>query len=80
MNTVATPCMIAVPSILMVAPRGTEKPATLLFTPSRFSTVLSVTGKVAPDDDVEKAKAQTRRIFCRNIAGDSGVSVRKTRP
>ena len=67
--------MMAVPSMLMVAPRGTEKPATLLLTPSRFSTVRKVMGSVAPEEAVENAKAQTRRIFCSRIAGLKPVSV-----
>ena len=33
-NTVAIPCMIAVPSILIVAPTGTTKEATFLLTPN----------------------------------------------
>ena len=37
-------------------------------------------GSVAPDEEVEKAKAQTRRIFARSTAGESGVSVRNTKP
>ena len=75
MNTVATPCMMAVPSMLMVAPSGTEKPATLLLTPRRFSTVRSVIGNVAPEDAVENAKAQTRRIFCNSVTGLRPVRV-----
>ena len=61
--------MMAVPSILIVAPSGTEKPATLLLTPNRFSMVRKVMGNVAPDDAVEKAKAQTLRIFCNRMTG-----------
>ncbi len=47
MNTVATPCMIAVPSMLIVAPSGTVNEAMELFTPSFCSTVFRVTGIVA---------------------------------
>ena len=61
--------------MLIVAPNGTEKPATLLLTPSRFSTVLRVIGSVAPEDAVEKAKAHTLRIFCNRMPGLSPVSI-----
>ena len=47
MNTVATPCMIAVPSMLMVAPKGMVNDATELPTPRRVSTAVSVMGMVA---------------------------------
>ena len=63
MKTVATPCIIAVPSILMVAPNGTEKEAMLLSTPNFFSTVRKVTGNVAPLDEVLNAKSIGSRIF-----------------
>ena len=47
MKPVATPCMIAVPSMLMVAPSGIVKDAMELSTPSLCSTVSRVTGSVA---------------------------------
>ena len=69
MNTVATPCMIAVPSMLMVAPSGTVNEATAFFTPMRCSTVSSVTGMVALLLAVEKAKTSAARILRKNISG-----------
>ena len=66
---------MAVPSILIVAPSGTENPATLLLTPRRFSTVRRVIGSVAPEDAVENAKAHTRRIFCNSTTGLRPVNV-----
>ena len=58
-KTVAIPCIIAVPSILIVAPTGTTKEETFLLTPKSFWTVLSVTGIVAALEDVENAKIAT---------------------
>ena len=55
MKTVATPCMIAVPSMLIVAPRGTVNDPIESSTPRRSSTVRSVTGRVAPLLAVPKA-------------------------
>src|SRR6056300_464404 len=69
---------MAVPSILMVAPSGTAKPATLLGTPKRVSTVRKVIGRVAPEDAVEKANAHTRRILARSNPGFSPVVVFKS--
>ena len=63
MKPVAMPCMIAVPSILMVAPKGMVKEETRLAAPSRSSTVRKVTGMVALLEAVEKAKAMTSRIL-----------------
>ena len=61
--------MMAVPSMLMVAPRGTAKEATLLDTPSLYSTVRKVTGKVAPLEEVENATSSGSRIFARKTLG-----------
>ena len=59
--------MMAVPSILMVAPRGTVNEATLLSTPRRFSTVRNVTGIVAPLEAVLKANANAERILLKKV-------------
>ena len=56
-KTVATPCIIAVPSILIVAPRGTVNDATDLFTPKFSSTVFKLIGIVAALLDVENANS-----------------------
>ena len=66
---VAKPCMIAVPSILIVAPTGTTKDETSFFTPKSSVTVFNVTGIVAADEDVEKANRATFLIFLKNISG-----------
>ncbi len=55
--------MIAVPSILIVAPNGTIKEAVEFSTPKRFSVALNVTGIVALELDVLKANICTARIF-----------------
>ena len=74
MNTVATPCIMAVPSMLMVAPIGTVNEATLFFTPILYSTVRRVTGMVAPELAVENANAAGSRIFFRKVSGLSEPS------
>ena len=68
-NIVASPCIIAVPSIFMVAPTGTTKEATSFFTPRSSDTVFKVTGIVAALDDVEKANKATFLIFLKKIIG-----------
>ena len=59
--------MIAVPSILMVAPKGTVNEEMLLLTPKRFSTVRNVTGMVAPLEAVLKANANAGRILLKKV-------------
>ena len=54
-NIVASPCIMAVPSILIVAPTGITKDETSFFTPRSSVTVFSVTGMVAALDEVENA-------------------------
>ena len=68
-KTVATPCIIAVPSILIVAPKGTVNDAIFLFTPILSTTVLSVTGIVAFEDDVENANNIKDLILLKNLKG-----------
>ena len=69
MNTVATPCMIAVPSMFMVVPKGIQKELTDLSTPSFSSTVFKVIGMVALLEDVLKAKMIASLIFEKKIKG-----------
>ena len=69
MNTVATPCMIAVPSIFMVVPKGIQKELTDLLTPSFSSTVFKVIGMVVLLEDVLKAKIIASLIFEKKIKG-----------
>ena len=64
-NIVANPCIIAVPSIFIVAPTGTTKDETSFFTPRSSVTVFKVTGMVAALDEVEKA--QIGKVFLLNI-------------
>jgi len=55
MNMAATHSYRAVPSMLMVAPSGSVKEDILLETPLLFSTALMVRGRVADEEEVEKA-------------------------
>jgi len=55
--------MIAVPSILMVAPSGSVKLDILFETPEFFSTAVIVRGNVAPEEEVEKAVSKGVDIF-----------------
>ena len=71
MNTVATPCMIAVPSIFMVVPKGMQKELTDLFTPSFSSTVFKVMGMVALLEDVLNANSKTSLSFLKKMNGFS---------
>ena len=68
-NTTATPCMIDVPSILMVAPRGMVKDEICFDTPTFLCSVSMDSGMVVLDVDVEKAKAITGKKFLIKIIG-----------
>ena len=59
--------MIAVPSMFMVVPKGTQKELTDFPTPSFSSTVLSVIGIVALLDEVLKANNIVSRIFVKKV-------------
>ena len=61
--------MIAVPSMLIVVPRGIQKELTDLFTPNFSSTVFKVTGIVALLDDVLKANKIASLIFVKKNKG-----------
>ena len=78
MKPVATPCMIAVPSMLMVAPRGTVNEPIELSTPRRRSTVSRVTGSVAPELAVLNANATGARILRRKTTGLRPASNRRS--
>ena len=69
--------MMAVPSMLMVEPKGTVKEATLDLTPNFLVAVSIVTGKVALLLDVLKAKSAASRIFTSNISGFKPLKVFK---
>ena len=60
----------AVPSILTVAPIGKVKDAILLDTPTFSSTTFMVTGKVAPEELVEKAISSGSRMLAKWIRGE----------
>jgi type IV secretory pathway VirB2 component (pilin) len=71
MKTVATPCMIAVPSMLTVAPSGIVKEATELWTPSFSSVVRRFTGRVALLLAVLKATLIGARNLRKKVSGDN---------
>jgi hypothetical protein len=64
-----TPCIMAVPSMLIVAPKGTVNAAIELLTPNRFSVTCRVTGMVALELAVLKANIWAGRIFLKNSTG-----------
>ena len=74
-NTTATPCMIAVPSILIVAPSGMVKDEIFLETPIFFASVSIDNGIVALDVAVENANAITGKKFLMNLNGFSPVNI-----
>ena len=59
--------MIAVPSMFIVVPKGTQKELTDFPTPSFSSTVFKVIGIVALLDDVLNANNIASRIFLKKI-------------
>lgn len=67
--------MIAVPSILMVAPSGTVKEEIFLDTPIFFANVSIDNGIVALDVAVEKANAITGKKFLIKIIGFKPVKI-----
>lgn len=69
MKSVATTCMIAVPSMLIVIPSGSTKDAIWWSTPSSFVVVSMLRGKVAALEDVENPKSITFTIFLINVIG-----------
>ena len=69
MKTVATTCMMAVPSMLMVMPSGRTKEAMLSSTPKSSVLALMFRGRVAALDEVEKPKTATLAIFLMKVMG-----------
>ena len=68
-NTTATPCMMEVPSMLMVAPSGMVNDEMRRSTPIFFSSVSMFNGMVAFDVAVENANIITDTNFFRNFTG-----------
>ena len=70
----ATPCMIEVPSILIVAPRGIVNEETSFETPisANFS---KFNGIVAFEVEDENAKNMTEMNFLKNVIGFSLVKI-----
>ena len=73
MKITATPCMIEVPSMLMVAPSGMVKEDILLDTPIFLNRVSMDSGIVALLVEVENAKVMTGKNFLINLNGFSLV-------
>ena len=76
MNTVATACVMAEPSILTVAPRGSVKELTRGSTPQRLMSS-SATGSVALLLAVENAMVMAReklRMKCRGLQRAANTS------
>ena len=69
MNTAATPCIIAVPSIFTVAPNGIVKELISSETPNFSVNVSIFTGIVALLLDVENATEITFKKFLKNLTG-----------
>lgn len=70
---VATTCINAVPSMLIVIPSGNMKDAISSDIPNSFSAVSIFIGRVAALEDVEKPNNATLAIFFAKIVGDSFV-------
>ena len=67
MKTVATPCIIAVPSILIVAPSGTVNEATFCLIAKFFFKHSNVIGIVALLLEVENANNKASLIPTKNF-------------
>ena len=74
-KTTATPCMIEVPSMLMVAPSGIVKDEIFLDTPIFLDSVSIDIGMVALDVAVENANAITGKNFLMNRIGFRPVKI-----
>ena len=68
-NRVAITCMMAVPSMLMVMPRGSTKEATSRSTPMSVILVSVFRGRVAALELVEKPNTTTLKIFFTKVMG-----------
>ena len=69
MKIAAITCIIAVPFILIVIPRGKINEAISLLTPSSSTVVLVFNGNVAAEEDVENPNMATFPIFLTNGIG-----------
>ena len=78
MKMTAAPCIIAVPSMLIVAPRGIVNEATFGSTPIFFSRVSIFSGMVAFEELVENANSITGSIFRKNCSGFSRVNRKRS--
>ena len=76
-NTTATPCMMDVPSILMVAPSGIVNEEIFLETPTFLESVSIESGMVAFDVAVENANAITGKNFLIKRIGFNPVKIFK---
>ena len=76
-KTTATPCMIAVPFMLMVAPRGMVNDEILGSTPTRLLSVSMLSGMVALEELVENAKTMTGQNFLRKCSGLRRVNTKR---
>ena len=74
-NTTATPCMMEVPSMLIVAPSGIVKEEIFLETPTFLESVSIESGIVAFDVAVENANAITGKNFLMKRIGFSPVKI-----
>ena len=70
MNSAPAHSKTAVPSMLTVAPMGRMKDAILFETPTFSSTTFMVTGRVAPDELVEKAIKSGSRMLAKWMRGE----------
>ena len=69
MKIAAITCMIAVPFMLIVMPKGSTKEAISLLTPSSSTVVFSFNDNAAEEAAAEKPKRATLAIFFMNIIG-----------
>ena len=68
-NIAAITCIIAVPFIFIVIPRGNTNDAISALTPNSSTVVLVFKGNVAADDEVENPNNATLPIFFTNLIG-----------
>ena len=76
----AMTCIMAVPSILTVIPKGSTKEATSSSTPSSSTVVWRFSGRVAAELEVEKPNIATLAIFLTKVIPLIPVVMRTNRP
>ena len=69
MNIAAITCIIAVPFIFIVIPRGNINDAISSLTPNSSVVVFVFKGNVAAEDEVENPNKATFPIFFTNLIG-----------